>query len=92
MVPVERCQIRVEPDLICGASMRYALDVNSKRTASCSIVRFLRCFGRAVEVRIVIYLSVLGRMKNEFSVNSDDVEKVCVGAETVLLSGEADLV
>ena len=30
-------------------------------------------------MRILIYLSVLGRMTNEFSVNSDDVEEVCVG-------------
>lgn len=42
-------------------------------------------------MRIVIYLSVLGRMKHVFSVNSDDVEEVCVRVETVLLSGKADL-
>lgn len=43
-------------------------------------------------MRIVIYLSVLGRMKHVFSVNSDDVEERCVRIETVLLSGEADLI
>ena len=59
---------------------------------SCSIIRFLLCFGGAVEVRIIIYLSVLGRMKNEFSVNSDDVEEVCVRIETMLLSGDVILV
>ena len=59
---------------------------------SCSIIRFLLCFGGAVEVRIVIYLSVLGRMKHVFSVNSDDVEEVCVWVKTVLLSGDATLV
>ena len=39
-------------------------------------------------MRIVIYLSKLGRMVNELSVNSDDVEEVCVGVGTVLLSGD----
>lgn len=43
-------------------------------------------------MRIVIYLSVLGRMKHVFSVNSDDVEEVCVWVKTVLLSGDATLV
>jgi hypothetical protein len=52
----------------------------------------LLCFGGANEVRIVIYLSVLRRMENEFSVNSDDVEECCVRIETALLSGDADLV
>ena len=47
---------------------------------------------RIIEVRIIIYLSVLGRMKHVFSVNSDDVEECCVRVETVLLSGEADLI
>lgn len=59
---------------------------------SCSIIRFLLCFDGANEVRIVIYLSVLRRMENEFSVNSDDVEECCVRTETVMLSGDADLV
>ena len=43
-------------------------------------------------MRIIIYLSVLGGMKNEFSVNSDDVEEVCVRIETMLLSGDVILV
>ena len=43
-------------------------------------------------MRIVICLSVLGRMKHVFSVNNDDVEEVCVGVGTVLLSGDADLI
>ena len=43
-------------------------------------------------MRIIIYLSVLGRMKHVFSVNNDDVEECCVRVETVLLSGEADLI
>ena len=42
-------------------------------------------------MRIVIYLSVRGRMKNELSVNSDDAEEVCVWVETAMLSGDADL-
>lgn len=43
-------------------------------------------------MRIIIYLSVLRRMKHVFSVNSDDVWERCVRIETVLLSGEADLI
>ena len=52
----------------------------------------LALFRRVIEVRIVIYLSVLGRMKHVFSVNSDDVEECCVWIETILLSGEVDLI
>ena len=54
-----KIQLRVEPNLIWGWYASYGGDYNPKCAASCSIIRFLFCFGRAVEVRIIICLSVL---------------------------------
>lgn len=48
---------RTELDLGLVCSMQKG--ITPKRVASCSNIRFLLCFGGAVEVRIVICLSVL---------------------------------
>ena len=54
-----KSQIRVEPNLIWGSYAVCGRDYNLKCTALCSINCFLFCFGGAVEVRIVICLSML---------------------------------
>ena len=58
-----KIQIWVEPNLIWGQYAACGWDYNLKCAASCSIIRFLLCLGGAVEVRIVIYLSVLERWR-----------------------------
>lgn len=57
-IPVESFHFRVEPDLIWGVYTACGGDYNPKCAASCSTIRFLLRFGGAVEVRIVICLSV----------------------------------
>ena len=54
-----KIQIRVEPNLIWGSYAVCGRDYNLKCTALCSIICFLLCFGGAVEVRIIICLSML---------------------------------
>ena len=67
---------RTELDLGLVRSMCRGLQPEC--VASCPIICFLLCFGGAVEVRIVIYLSVLGRMKNDFSTNGNDCGECCI--------------
>lgn len=57
--------ILVELKLIWGVYAACGGDYNPKCAASCSVNRFLLCFGGAVEVRIVIYLSVLERWRKD---------------------------